>query len=171
MVALVKCCSCNPSPNLYTVTLCSSEGKNFAREGPVSDVVSHWRLSNSRKLIQTTIKNLINFVSWVAMVFSDSFWLRHWPNGYFLSESWVNVGFQWSNELTGASVPPKYGLFCINTYLRFSFFTALFSWLAIITCSKITAVQSQMHWMMVAVITKTSAKCRLDHFLWPLFSL
>jgi len=28
-----------------------------------------------------------------------------------------------------------------------------------------------MHWMMVAVITKTSAKCRLDHFLWPLFSL
>jgi len=33
-----------------------------------------------------------------------------------------------------------------NSFSRFSFFTALFSWPTIRTCSKITAVQLQMHW-------------------------
>ena len=41
----------------------STAVKNRVREGPVNDVVSHWRLSNNWKLIQSTNKNLSKFVS------------------------------------------------------------------------------------------------------------
>jgi len=49
-----KCGVCNsrvPSTS-SRVPSTSIAAKNFVREGLVSDVVSHWRLSNSRNLIQ-----------------------------------------------------------------------------------------------------------------------
>jgi len=51
--------------------------KNGVREGPVNDVVSHWRLSNNWKSIQSTNKYLSKFVSRGAMASSVSFWPRH----------------------------------------------------------------------------------------------
>jgi len=63
----------------------SSAVNNFVLYGPVNDVVSHWRrlesdchfplFSNSWKLIQSTSKDLSNFVSGEAMASSVSFWL------------------------------------------------------------------------------------------------
>jgi len=42
---------------------CSSAANNFVREGPANDVVSHCCFPNSRKLMQSTSKNLSKFVS------------------------------------------------------------------------------------------------------------
>jgi len=65
----------------------SSAVNNFVRDGPVNDVVSHWRrlesdchfrlFSNSWKLIQSTSKDLSNFVLVEDMASSVSFWLRY----------------------------------------------------------------------------------------------
>jgi len=61
----------------------SSAVNNSSRDGPVNDVVSHWRrleadchfrlFSNSWKLIQSTSKDLSNFVLGEAMASSVSF--------------------------------------------------------------------------------------------------
>jgi len=48
--------------SFYSYLFCSA-AKNFVREGPVSDVVSRWRLFNSWKLTWSASKNPSMFVS------------------------------------------------------------------------------------------------------------
>ena len=98
--------------------ICSSAAKNFVREGLVNDVVSHWRLSNSWKLMQNTSKNLSKFVSKGAMASSASLWLRHCQVGHV----YLTYGFTLGKYLFCGGVfwpwrSPHYDVSLCKTFL------------------------------------------------------